>query len=291
MLEYGNAVTIGKVERHKNLAVAPIYAQDSFLEEVLMLDKALQTGSFTVTGSEVNEMIVENNLDDKVLVVGGSTIEREGGQKRYSKFPTLIMPHSQIILPVNCAERGECNIGGRYGANTTIVMPSLRAGNVSQGEAWRQIHDTTIILGRMNRTRSYCYADKHANVEDYLDAIGRQPRDGQVGIVAGIRDGDRTIYYTDFFGRHQILSETYSKLAKCFGIVARVHEGNVDDITEDNLARFLRNFNAAKISGQEHVGGGNLYLLGNQHSGSVLTGSVLSYEDAPVQVTMRQKVE
>jgi hypothetical protein len=284
--EYRNGIAIGRVERHRNLATAPVYAQDSFLEEVLMLEKALRTGSFSVTGSEVNEMVVENNLDDKVLVVGGATIERKNGQKRYSKFPTLVMPHSQIILPVNCAEEGESRIRGRYGGNTTIVMPSLRAGNVSQGEAWRRIQDTTIILGRMNATRSYCYADKHANVEDYLDAIGRQPRDGQVGIVAGIRDGDRTIYYTDFFGRHQILSEAYPKLAKCFGIVARVHDGNADNVTVDELAGFLKKFNTAKVSRQKHVGGGNLYLLGNP-----VKGSILSYKDAPVQVTMRQKVE
>jgi hypothetical protein len=288
MLEkkYGNLVTIGRVERHKNLAVAPIYAKDSFLEEILMLDRALETGNFTITGSTVNKMDIINNLDDKVLVVGGATIERQGGQKRYSKFPCLVMPHTEIVLPVNCAEEGQSSIRGRYNGNTTIVAPSLRAGNIGQGEAWRRINDTTMILGRMNDTISYCYADRHADVEDYLDAIRRTPRDGQVGIVAGIKSGDRTIYYTDFFGNHQVLNKAYSKLAKCFGIVARVHEGNADEIGTDDLVGFLRKFEDADYKKEPHVGGGELYLLKNQ-----VTGSVLSYETSPVQITMKQKVE
>ena len=211
-------------------------------------------------------------------------------QKRYAKFPTLVMPNSRISLPVNCAEQGQPSIRGDYGGHTTIVPPSLRSGDVDQNTAWSRINNTQLILGRMNPTRSYCFTDRTADVDDYLDAIGKRPREGQVGIIAGIKSGDKTYFYTDFFGNHSILADTYSKLAKCFGIVARVHEGNADDIKLDDLVGFFRKFEVVEGHREPHVGGGELYLLKNQEDGAVLTGTVLSYKTAPVQVTMREKV-
>jgi len=291
-------VTVGQVARYRNLAVAPIYSDDFFMEEVLMLDKALQKEGFTITGSKVNVMEITNSLDEKVMVVGGATIEREEGQKRYAKFPALIMPHTSVGLPVNCAEQGESRIGGRYGGNSTIVMPCLRAGDISQREAWSSIENTRSFLRRMNptifmtQTSSYIAdVEKNVNIEYYLDAIGRQPRTGQVGIVAGIRSGSDTIYYTDFFGRHQILSEAYDKLAKSFGIVAGIHKGSADDISVDDLAGFFKKFHVARAEIHPHVGAGSLYLLRHQEDKAELTGTALAYEDAPVQITMREKVE
>ncbi|MBW2966714.1 hypothetical protein KY342_06445 [Candidatus Woesearchaeota archaeon] len=289
-----NDITIGDVRRYRSLAVAPIYARrnfidkDSFMERVIMLNDAMRkTGTFSIRGVSVNQLLVKNDLENKVLIVGGMTLEGAGLQKRYSKFPFLIRPHSHVYLPVNCAEEKEPHTGGHYGMNTTIVMPSLRAGDVEQHDAWRDIMNTTTFLGRMNPTRSYCYADRHANVEDYIEAIGAKPRDGQVGIVAGIKDGERTIFYTDFFGHHALLEDVYSKLAKSFGIVARVHEGDAEDIGKDNLVSFLRNMETMRGGKRnDYEGEGDLYLIQNP-----VVGTALAYENDPVQVTMRQKVE
>ena len=293
MLERKNPIYIGEVQRHKSLAVAPIYARnfidkDSFMERTVMLNDAMsKKDSFSVEGISTNNLLIKNNLENKVLVVGGMTLEGEGFQKRYSKFPFLIRPNSEIYLPVNCAEQRQFNTGGRYGMNTTIVMPSLRAGNIKQDDACRSIHHTTVILGRMNPTRSYCYADRHADVGDFLDAIGRKPLKGQVGLVAGIKDGERTIFYTDFFGHNALLQEVYSKLAKSFGIVARVHEGNAEEISKDNIVSFLKNMEAMKGGKRmDYSGEGSLHLINDP-----VVGTALAYEGDPVQVTMRKKEE
>lgn len=284
MIEKG-AITIGNIARCGSLAVAPIYAKDDFREEVVMIDKAMKEGKFSVMESgTVGRLLVANGLDDKVFVACGALVEG-ASQNRYSVYPSLLLPHTSVELPVNCAEERQGLLGGhrgRYGHSPTIVMPSIRGGEVSQHDTWNRIMNTTVILNRMNPTRDYSYAEKHSNVDDYIEAVG-QPRDSQVGIVAGIRDGERTIYYTDFFGNQRMLSELHPKLAKSFGIVARVHEGDADKVTTDDLVGFLRSIQVAKGQRKDHVGGGKLYILE-----SPVKGSILAYEDRTVQVTMRQ---
>jgi hypothetical protein len=302
---YNASLELGPVSRYRNLAAAPVCAARSMFEEpVRMLDEVLSdeelSKRFSIEGVEVNAMRVKNKLEDKVLIVGGATIEREGGQKRYATFPCLVMPDSKINLPVNCAEVGEPSIRGRYNGNTAIVSPDLRAGVVEQGDAWDRINNTTVILRRMNPTR-FCQSgeydtgsyidniDKKANVEDYVEAIGKEPIADQIGIVAGIRckdkkGRDRTIYYTDFFGNHEILEKVYAKLAKCFRIVALANQGNeAEDIDEDKLSGFLRRYAAAECKETPHVGGGKLYLFEKD-----VSGSMLRYQEKPVQVTMRE---
>jgi hypothetical protein len=291
--KYHNIISIGKVERHNSLAVAPVFSRnfldkDSFMERVVMLNDAMEKSEeFGIEGIEVNEMLVRNDLEHKVFVVGGMTIEGDGHQTRYSKFPFIIKPHTRVYLPVNCAEQRQPDIGGHYGTNTTIVMPSLRAGDVRQDDAWADILNTTTFLRRMNPTRSYCYAERNADVSDYIEAIGAKPRKDQIGIVAGVRDGERTIFYTDFFGHHALLEEVYSKLAKAFGIVAKVHEGYAEDVGKDDLVAFLRNMETMRGGKRDdYKGEGDLYLIKNP-----VVGTALAYEKEPVQVTMRQTVE
>ena len=62
-------ITIGNVTRHKNLVVAPVYGSNSFTEQVLLLERALQTGNFTITGSTVNSMDVVNDLSEKICKI------------------------------------------------------------------------------------------------------------------------------------------------------------------------------------------------------------------------------
>lgn len=291
MLERKNPIYIGEVQRHKSLAVAPIYARnfidkDSFMENTIFINDAMKRyDGFVVEGISVNKMIVRNDLENKVLVVGGMTIEGDGHQARYSKFPFLIRPHSKVYLPVNCAEQRQPSIGGRYGANTTIVMPSLRAGDVEQHDAWADILNTTTILRRMNPTRSYCYADRNADVSDFLEVIGKKPKDGQIGIVTGVRDGKRTLFYTDFFGHDALLREIYSKIAKSFGIVARVHEGSAEEISKDDVVAFLRNMEAMKGGKRaDYSGEGDLHIIHDP-----VVGTALAYEGEPVHLTMKKK--
>ena len=285
MIDKG-AITIGNIARCGSLAVAPVYASDDFREDVLMLDKAMESkDKFGVKESgSVGKLYIINRLDDKVFIACGALVEG-ASQNRYSVYPSLIMPHSNVELPVNCAEERQGLLGGhmgRYGRSPTIVMPSIRGGEVSQHDTWNRIMHTTVILNRLNPTRDYSYAEKHTNVDDYIEAVG-PPRDGQVGIVAGIRDGERTIFYTDFFGNQKMLGELHPKLAKSFGIVARVHEGNADRVSTDDLVSFLRSIEAASGKRKDHVGGGELYVIE-----SPVKGSILAYEDRTVQVTMRQ---
>ncbi len=284
MIEKG-AITIGNIARCESLAVAPIYAKDDFREEVVMIDKAMKEGKFSVMESgTVGRLLVANGLDDKVFVACGALVEG-ASQNRYSVYPSLLLPHTKVELPVNCAEERQGLLGGRggrYGCSPTIVMPSIRGGEVSQHDTWNRIMNTTVILNRMSPTRDYSYAEKHTNVEDYIEAVG-QVTDGQVGIVAGIRDGERTIFYTDFFGNQRMLRKLHPKLAKSFGIVARVHEGNADEVNTDDLVRFLRSIETAQGNRKDHVGGGELYIIE-----SPVKGSILAYEDSRVQVTMRQ---
>ena len=284
MLE-NSAITIGGVRRYRSLAVAPVYAKDDFREDVLMLDEAMKNRRFSVRESgEVRSLLIDNDMDNKVLIACGMLMEGLS-QNRYSKYPCLVMPHTHIELPVNCAQQGQGLVGGmrgRYDGSSTIVMPSIRSGEVSQDYAWNQIQHTTIILHRMDPTRDYAYADRTADISDYIEAIG-EPDDGQVGIVAGIRSGDQTLYYTDFFGNNKVLRSVHPKLAKSFGIVARVREGDAGDVGIDDLVAFMRSITMANGQRQDHAGGGELYLLDNP-----VKGSVLVYDDSTVQVSMRQ---
>jgi len=280
-----SAISIGDIRRCGSLAVARIYADDNFRENVLMLNEAIKSESFSVTETgTVKELYVENKLDNKVFIVCGDLVEG-ASQNRYSIFPTLVMPNSNLILPVNCAQERQGLITGnrgRYGTNDTIVMPSIRSGVISQKNAWDNIQHTTTILGRMDPTRDYAHADKTADVSDYIEAVGKI-KEGQVGIVAGVRSRHKTIYYTDFFGNQSIMTRTHPKLAKSFGIVARVHEGNADHVKKDDIVNFLKLIEIADGYKKDHVGGGTLYVL----DGSI-KGSALAYKNATIQVSMRQ---
>lgn len=284
MIEKG-AISIGDVVRYNSLAVARVYANDEFMENVLMIDEAIRNDGFSVTESgTVGRLTVDNKIDDKVFIACGALVEG-ASQNRYSLFPALVMPNSHISLPVNCAEERQGLIGGsrgRYRTGDTIVMPSIRSGEVRQDVTWTRIMNTTVILNRMNPTRDYSHVEKTADIHDYIEAIGN-PEDGQVGIVAGVRDGERTLFYTDFFGNHSILERVHAKLAKSFGIVARVHEGSADEVKKDDIINFLRKIEVAHGQKKPHVGGGNLYVLE-----SPVKGSILAYENNTVQVSMRQ---
>ena len=280
-----SAISIGDIRRHGSLAVARVYADDNFRENVLMLNEAMKNERFSVTETgTVGKLNIQNRLDERIFIVCGDLIEG-ASQNRYSIFPTLIMPNSNIELPVNCAQERQSLLSGRrgrYNINDTVVMPSIRSGTISQRNAWESIEHTTVILGRMDPTRDYAHADKTADVSDYIEAVGKVA-EGQVGIVAGIKSGNKTVYYTDFFGNQSIMARAHPKLAKSFGIVAKVHEGNADHVKKDDIVNFLKLIEIAKGYKKDHVGGGTLYVLDGP-----VKGSALAYKDATVQVSMRQ---
>jgi len=284
MLEKDYKIEIGKVSRVRSIAVAPVYARDMFKEKVILLDSAMQNEKFSIKEPDsIENLIIHNDLNDKVFVPSGMVIEGIS-QNRYSIYPCLVMPHTaNLELPVNCAQEYQGFRSGRFDGATTIMAPSIR--DVNQHEAWNSIYNTTRILKRMDPTRSYVFAEKNANINEYLEAIGN-PKVDQIGLVAGIKSGDRTFYYTDFFGNNSILREVHSKLAKSFGIVGKVHEGNAETITTDGLVAFLRKIEVVNGHKKEHVGGGELFVLNNPVSGSALV-----YENDPVQISMRQDHE
>ena len=87
-------VEISDVVQSSNLAVARLYADDSFGDEVVLLDKAMkteqETGKFSVTETdEVQSLRIINGLDERVFIAGGSVIEGDS-QNRMVLYPTMI---------------------------------------------------------------------------------------------------------------------------------------------------------------------------------------------------------
>jgi len=279
------AIEIGDVRRHNSLAVARIYAKDKFSEEVTTIDKAIKTNDFSVDETGIiGTLKIVNRLDANVFIACGSLVEG-ASQNRYSLYPSLIMPHTSVQLPVNCAEQRQGLLRGSRGTyqkSSTIVMPSIRGGDDGQDISWTRIMNTTSILDRMTPSRDYSFAEKNTNLADYISAIGTS-KEGQIGIVAGIRYGDQTLFYTDFFGNQKILKRVHPNLAKSFGIVAKVHEGDAKKVSKDDIVDFLKS--AKNIEGykKSHVGGGALYLINRP-----VKGTILDYHESIVQVTMKQ---
>jgi hypothetical protein len=235
------ALELGDVMAVRNLAVARLYANNSYTDnKTVLLSKAIQTGnetgSFTVTESgEVRSLKIKSDLDTRVFVPAGVVIEGDS-QNRMSLYSVMVPAHAgELSIPVRCVEQGQGlrtgSRSGRYSASNTVIMPTLRGGD--QHKTWTGITVATRMLDvRDVRKENYSEVLNRTKLTDYTDELGPH-EDGQIGYVAAIANKDGGVeYYVDFFGNQDFMKGLYGRLTDSVAFVAKLR--NQDSVRSDN---------------------------------------------------------
>ena len=123
-LPLGEGVTIGAPAIHANLAVFPVYAvQQHDVGPVVPIGAAVtgrqaeirEVSSWSY-GAEVNQLVIENQDEARLMVLGG-TVLRGGLQDRLISSDLVVGPREVAQVKVYCAERSRWN-PFRDGVNT-----------------------------------------------------------------------------------------------------------------------------------------------------------------------------
>ncbi|MBW2454594.1 MAG: hypothetical protein JRI68_08790 [Deltaproteobacteria bacterium] len=157
-LPLGDGVTIGAPAILANLAVFPVYSSEQHdVGQIVPIGTAVggkraevrEVASWSY-GAEVNELIIENRDDARLMVLGG-TVLRGGLQDRLISSDMVLGPREIAHVKVYCAERSRWN-AFRDGVNTNNrfePLPFLAGTKIwvaghfedNQSRVWARVAD------------------------------------------------------------------------------------------------------------------------------------------------------
>ena len=136
-------------------------------EDLITFDDAYDRGlaeAFEVSESGIVERIgIQNKSDQNILILDGEAITG-AKQNRISISTVIIQPHSKMVIPVNCVERGRWGYrGSRNFAKSDFSMsPKMRDRKARmmkdrehhrlQSEVWNEIDNLSHKLETSSHT-------------------------------------------------------------------------------------------------------------------------------------------
>lgn len=227
-LRFGSPQVLG------NVVVVPVLASDENGPDYVWLREAIEKEYQTVeevsAGGSVPELRVRNTSDYHVLMLDGEELQG-AKQNRFLNTSILVKPHSELVAPVSCSERGRWAAKSRSFSHSDSYMSihsrSKRAAQVKeslstdgsfssdQERVWQDIEELHRKAGtdRTSRTHamSDAYQSKKADIEASLTHLEWQPHQrGSLvfinGKVAGLELISRAETYSSI---HRHLMKSY----------------------------------------------------------------------------------
>ncbi len=157
--QYLGSVRLGQPQTHHNLILFPLQAAQNGVMPFITLGEATASGTLTVsevsTGGSVPELFVINKGQDAVLLVDGEELIG-AKQNRVLNTSILIMPKSEVKIPVSCVEQGRWSYKSLHFSPSEAIMAvksrAQKSRSVSaslknhasfgsdQGQVWEEIH-------------------------------------------------------------------------------------------------------------------------------------------------------
>jgi hypothetical protein len=146
-------VIVGAAKSFGSLTVFPVFASvQQKLGEFTTLQQALKMKMAIVherkDGARVNELIIENKGQEKILVLAG-TVVKGGKQDRQVAQDFIISAKTKVPIDAFCVEQGRWNgsrdgkaTGGYFSALETLAMSNVRVAGQYKGnqqEVWNEV--------------------------------------------------------------------------------------------------------------------------------------------------------
>ncbi len=195
-----SSLSLGKTQRHRNLAMFPLLSKEAVTPSYRMLDEALADGRASVTevseGGSVPELAFDNKGGELVLLVDGEEL-KGARQNRILNITILVGAGQKLVIPVSCVERGRWSYTKRdFGASDRVLFAKARAAKhvavnqsmscegvarSDQGRIWAEIDARLASAKEQSRTASMAdlYASEADKLSNYERAFTWQP--GQAG--------------------------------------------------------------------------------------------------------------
>jgi ARG and Rhodanese-Phosphatase-superfamily-associated Protein domain len=212
----------GDAQSHHGLALIPLFADESPVQEYIGLDEALAHG---LAITEINEagsvttLAVSNPLDVAVLLFEGE--ELAGAKQNRVLDRTILVPAgAKISAPVNCVERG------RWTYRSDRFKTAPRSAHLTQRYAsrvggqhavWSEISAKSARLGAISATEASeaMYVDQANGIDEYLQSIPRRPgQSGAIVCVAG------RVVCLDYVSRSEVYAGLHAKLLRGYALDA-----------------------------------------------------------------------
>ncbi len=297
-------ITFGEAQRHRNMAVWPIFAAVDGGPHYMTMKEALAGGFLTVTevsaGGAVPELKVINSAPVAVLILDGEELAG-AKQNRIVNTTILLRRQSETIIPVSCTEQGRWSyVSDRFddsghiathrvrGAAKQSVSASLKAGGrfqSDQGAVWDNVasvlEDSRVAsdTGAMKDA----FESKARDIDEYLGKFACLP--GQKGLLVLIDGKTAGLDWVSLEGAYAAL---HPKLVKSYAMEAIALGGKDWTAGAEGAPRaFLAEALACTGSRFKSVGHGWDFRL----EGKGMVGSALVYNKALVHAAFFRVTE
>jgi hypothetical protein len=294
-----SAVSVGAVQRHRNLAVFPLISGEAAAPGYSMLDEALGSGRAFVRelteGGSVPELAFENTGADPVLLVDGEEL-RGARQNRILNISILVGAGRKLVIPVSCVERGRWSYTSRHfdasermlfakarSSKALAVSESMRAGGparADQGRIWAEIDERFAAADQSSETAAMAdlYESEGARLAAYERAFEWQP--GQAGAVFAI---DGRPVAVELFDSPDTFRKFLKKAVGSFAMDAVAARRPVEKApAKKKVEAFLGSVKAAAVERFPAAGEGEDLRL----SGSGLAGGALEAQGRVVHLSV-----
>lgn len=288
-------IRLGKMQRHKNMAVFPVFSEDPEGIYYIDLKEALEQGVIEITeideGGSVPELKVVNQGDVPVLILEGEEIAG-GNQNRVATITVLIASHSEEVIPVNCTERGRWHHTSRTMTQSDHMMPGelrsqccrLKVNSANRGlgfqsdqrKVWAGVRDYSDRLDCASETEamSDVYEEHGDEFKDYREAIPCLP--GQRGLLVMI-NGE--VAGLDYVSRESVYSDLHAKVLEAYAMDAMVERhGEAKEPAVKDAHEFIEEIKDSAKKQYKSTGLGQA----NSYESPRMTGISLSYKDAVI---------
>jgi hypothetical protein len=291
---------IKKPQKHLNMTVFPLVADDIGDPEHEMLADALNEGFLTVEeiseGGSVPDLLVDNKSDHFVLLLDGEEVAG-AKQNRVLNTSILLDKRSKTPIPVSCTESGRWAYNSKNFSSSGNIMSSKirrrKSGSMSeslkstvssyasdQGGVWagiEELHEDACTHSPTSAMKDV-FESREADLKKYEEAL--RPVPGQVGFFAFI-DGKPA--GCDLFSRNHSFKRVFDQLGKSYAIDALVSRKRKDDavVKRKDAEVFLKKLPELKEDAFDSVGIGKDY----RYEGESIIGSALIAGKTPVHAS------
>jgi hypothetical protein len=297
-------VEFGAMQRHRNVAVFPVFSAADGSPDYLTMKEAMAGGFLAVTevsaGGAVPELRVINSASVAVLILDGEELAG-AKQNRIVNTAILLRRRSETIIPVSCTEQGRWSyVSERFddsghiathrvrGVTRQSVSASLKAGmqfRSDQGAVWDNVSDMLMECDVSSPTGAMkdAFESRAKDIDEYLGKFTCLP--GQKGLLVLI--GGKAAGM-DMVSLESAYAALHPKLVKSYAMEDLASRGADGQIVPDGVPQaFIVEALACTGKRFKSVGHGWDFRL----EGKGLVGSALVYNKALIHAAFFRVTE
>ncbi|OAD21782.1 cytoplasmic protein, partial [Candidatus Thiomargarita nelsonii] len=226
--KYLESLTLGYVQKFKNMATVPLLAPGDNGPEYLTLQDALDQQVLKITeidqSGSVPELKVTNTATQYVLLLDGEEL-MGAKQNRVLNTSILLKPQTETIIPVSCTEQGRwAYSSAEFSSSGHVMARSIRSSKTQsvheslrrersyssdQGTVWNEINELSAATRVDSPTGAMrdVYESKASELAEYEKAF--EPQAKQHGLLVMI---NAQVVGFDILSRSSAYQQLHPKL-------------------------------------------------------------------------------